>query len=229
MLTYFKASSGSSYRWQVVRVRMGPVRTIIVAAVLTMLGLGGGAIAGEQCCQAGSTHATSAPSGIMMMTLVKSGSIARLKDYLATPGVSINDRSDNDKALLDFAAEQNQVVIARYLLEHGAAVDAKATSVLALGVTALDRTAYFGSVDVAELLIAHGANVNPTGVAAPPRLFAASGGRMNVIKLLLLAHGADLSYLTGAGQTALSEAAAAGTWISCAGCRRAAQPPIPEH
>lgn len=153
----------------------------------------------------------------------------RLSRHLATPSVSINDRSDNDKALLDFAAEQNQVVIARYLLEHGAAVDAKATSVLALGVTALDRTAYFGSVDVAELLIAHGANVNPTGVAAPPLLFAASGGRMNVIKLLLLAHGADLSYQTGAGQTALSEAAAAGTWISCAGCRRAAQPPIPEH
>lgn len=209
MLTHFRAPSGSSYPWQVVRVRTGPVRTIIVAAMLTMLGLSGGSIAGEQCCQAGSTHATSAPSGMMMMTLVKSGSIARLKAYLATPGVSINDRSDNDKALLDFAAEQNQVVIARYLLEHGAPVDAKATNILALGVTALDRTAYFGSVDVAQLLIAHGANVNPTGVGAPPLMFAASGGRVNMLKLLL-AHGAELSYQTGAGQTALSEAAAAG-------------------
>ena len=56
--------------------------------------------------------------------LVKSGSIERLQKYLSTPGVDINDRPGTDEALLDYAAEQNQAPVARFLLDHNAHVDA---------------------------------------------------------------------------------------------------------
>jgi hypothetical protein len=56
--------------------------------------------------------------------LVKSASIERLQDYLSSPGVDVNDRPGNDEALLDYAAEQNQAPVARFLIEPDARVDA---------------------------------------------------------------------------------------------------------
>jgi hypothetical protein len=58
-----------------------------------------------------------------LVNLVREGSIEQLAAYLATPGRDINSRPDVDKALLDYAAEQNQVVVATWLLDHGAKVD----------------------------------------------------------------------------------------------------------
>jgi hypothetical protein len=55
-----------------------PKGTIFVAVVLAMLGLSESVIAGEPGCQARLTRATSAPSGVVMMKLVQSGSIASL-------------------------------------------------------------------------------------------------------------------------------------------------------
>lgn len=63
----------------------------------------------------------------MLAELVKSGSIERLQQYLSSPGVDINDRPGTDEALLDYAAEQNQAKVARFLIAHGARVYAVQT------------------------------------------------------------------------------------------------------
>jgi ankyrin repeat protein len=151
---------------------------------------------------AGATAATN------LKELVKSGSIERLQKYLSSPGVDINDRPGTDEALLDYAAEQNQVPVARFLLDHGARVDAVQNQGLDAGYTALHRAAITDAADVAQLLLAHGAEVNfhgPLGIT--PLILAASNGSRRTAEVLLN-HGADVSTPDGHSQTALSEATA---------------------
>jgi len=142
--------------------------------------------------------------------LVKSGSIERIQQYLSSPGVNINDRPGTDEALLDYAAEQNQVKVAWYLVEHGARVDAVQTQGRTAGYTALHRVAIVDAADVAEILLAHGAEVNVHGpLGITPLVLAASNGSRRTAEVLLN-HGADISTTTGHRETALSEATAHG-------------------
>ncbi len=142
--------------------------------------------------------------------LVKSGSIERLQRYLALPGVDISDRPGTDEALLDYAAEQNQAQVARFLIEHGAQVNAVQTQARNAGYTALHRAAIADSADVAELLLAHGAEVNVHGpLGITPLILAASNGSRRTAEVLLT-HGADISVPTGDRETALSDATAHG-------------------
>lgn len=151
--------------------------------------------------------AANAATAQQLAALVKGGSIPKLVAYLATRGVSINDRPDDDKALLDYAAEQNQVVIALYLLDHGALVNAEQTKGLHQGVTALDRAAFFGSTGVAQLLMAHGADVNARDRGGDtPLMYAAVAGRQKMAALLL-AHGANLTEDDRRGRVAIYLAA----------------------
>ncbi len=157
-----------------------------------------------------SVASTRVPADQTFANLVKGGSIEQLQTYLSTQGVSINDRSDNDKTLLDHAAEQNQFKVAEFLIDHGASIEAKQTSGPNSGLTALHRAASADAADVAELLIAHGAVVNVHGpLGATPLILAASNGSRRTVEILLK-HGADISIRTGARQTALSEATAHG-------------------
>jgi len=140
--------------------------------------------------------------------LVGSGSIERLKKYLCTPGVDINDRPGTDEALLDYAAEQNQAKVARFLLEHGARVDATQNHGPTSGYTALHRTAVADAAEVAQLLLASGAEVNfhgPLGIT--PLILAASNGSRRTAEVLL-DHGADVSTPDGHRETALTQATA---------------------
>jgi ankyrin repeat protein len=140
--------------------------------------------------------------------LVGSGSIERLQKYLSTPGVDINDRPGTDEALLDYAAEQNQAKVARFLLEHGARVDATQNRGPTAGYTALHRAAVADAAEVAQLLIASGAEVNfhgPLGIT--PLILAASNGSRRTAEVLL-DHGADVSTPDGHRETALSQATA---------------------
>jgi formylglycine-generating enzyme required for sulfatase activity/ankyrin repeat protein len=140
--------------------------------------------------------------------LVKSGSVERLQKYLSSPGVDINDRPGADEALLDYAAEQNQAPITRFLLEHGARVDAVQNQGRNAGYTALHRAAIADAAEVAELLLAHGAEVNFHGpLSITPLILAASNGSRRTAEVLLN-HGADISVPTGHRETALSEATA---------------------
>lgn len=149
-----------------------------------------------------------ATAAATLQELVKSGSIDRLQKYLSSPGFDINDRPGTDEALLDYAAEQNQVPVARFLLDHGARVDAVQTQGQNRGFTALHRAAISDAADVAQLLLAHGAEVNfhgPLGIT--PLILAASNGSGRSAQVLL-DHGADVLTADGHSETALSAATA---------------------
>ena len=140
--------------------------------------------------------------------LVRSGSIERLQNYLSKPGVDINDRPGTDEALLDYAAEQNQAKIARFLLEHGARVDATQNHGPTAGYTALHRAAIADAAEVAQLLLASGAEVNFHGpLGTTPLMLAASNGSRRTAEVLL-DHGADVSTPDGHRETALTQATA---------------------
>jgi len=143
-----------------------------------------------------------------LQELVKSGSIDRLQKYLSSPGTDINDRPGTDEALLDYAAEQNQVPVARFLLDHGAHVDAMQNQGQNRGLTALHRAAIADAADVAQLLLAHGAEVNFHGpLGTTPLILAALNGSGRTAQVLL-DHGADVLTADGHRETALSAATA---------------------
>jgi hypothetical protein len=143
-----------------------------------------------------------------LQELVKSGSIDRLRKYLSSPGVDINDRPGTDEALLDYAAEQNQLPVARFLLDHDAHVDAMQNQGQNRGLTALHRAAIADAADVAQLLLAHGAEVNFHGpLGTTPLILAALNGSGRTAQVLL-DHGADVLTADGHRETALSAATA---------------------
>jgi hypothetical protein len=143
-----------------------------------------------------------------LQELVKSGSIDRLQKYLSSPGTDINDRPGSDEALLDYAAELNQVPIARFLLDHNAHVDAMQNQGQNGGLTALHRAAISDAADVAQLLLAHGAEVNFHGpLGTTPLILAALNGSGRTAQVLL-DHGADVLTADGHRETALSAATA---------------------
>jgi ankyrin repeat protein len=171
-------------------------------------GRGGFAIAVIGWCL-GASVALGASSEALV-ALVNSGDIGKLKAYLSMPGVNVNDRSENDQSLLDYAAEQNQTVVTRFLIDNGARVDAFQTQGPNRGLTPLHRAAMADAADVAELLLAHGAEVNVRGpLGITPLILAASNGSRRTAEILL-SHGADISVPTGHRETALSEATAHG-------------------
>jgi ankyrin repeat protein len=148
------------------------------------------------------------PKDADFIAIVTRGSVARLQNYLQTADVKVNDRSDMDKSLLDHAAELNQLEIARYLIEHGAKVDAAQTQGPDRGLAPLHRAAAADAAEVASVLMANGATVNyhgPLGIT--PLIIAAAHGSLRTTTLLL-DHGADIPTATGNGRTALSEATA---------------------
>jgi ankyrin repeat protein len=145
-----------------------------------------------------------------LVTLVREGSIEKLAAYLAAPGADINARPDVDKALLDYAAEQNQIAVATWLLDHGANVNGEQQTGRHVGLTALHRAAFFDSFEVAQLLIARGADVNANrSRGSTPLFYAASGGHGRIVELLLR-NGADIQVRAAAGTTAVSTAAQQG-------------------
>jgi ankyrin repeat protein/uncharacterized protein YecT (DUF1311 family) len=152
--------------------------------------------------------AAGAAAAARLVQLVRSGSIARLQQYLATPGVDVNARPGTDEALLDYAAEQNQAAIAQFLIAHGANVNAVQHEGPNAGYSALHRAAIVDAAEVASVLLANGAVVNihgPLGVT--PLILAASHGSLRTVKVLL-EHGADVLTADGHGETALSVAKA---------------------
>ncbi len=149
-----------------------------------------------------------------LVTLVREGSVEQLAAYLSTPGANINARPNarpnEDKALLDYAAELNKVAVATWLLDHGANVDGAQQQGLRVGLTALHRAAFFNSFEVAQVLIARGADVNANrSRGMTPLFYAASAGHHRIVELLLQ-NGADIEARAARQTTALSTAAQQG-------------------
>jgi ankyrin repeat protein/uncharacterized protein YecT (DUF1311 family) len=145
-----------------------------------------------------------------LMALVESQDLEQIGAYLAQPGVGINDRPNDYKTLLDFAAEKNRVNVTRYLIEHGADLNATPQNQEVArqpppGVTALGRAAYFNSIEVMDLLLEHGAEVNSPPGRPSALIYGAKQGNLQAVEVLV-AHGANINQEFGVHQTAISEA-----------------------
>jgi ankyrin repeat protein len=113
------------------------------------------------------------------------------------------------------------------LLRWGANVDLRN----AQGATALHDAALAGKLDVVQLLVEKGANVNAKDneSGATPLHHAASWGRTEVVTFLL-ENGADASIRTKGGDTALESAVVAGQKEVAELLRRAPRPsPLHPH
>jgi hypothetical protein len=143
------------------------------------------------------------------------GPLDNLEAYLSRPGIDINERKANSETLLDVAADRNKTAAIRYLLDHGADIDASpGQGNRYLGNTALYHAAYMNSMEVAEVLISRGAKVDSHqeayGSHTPtPLCAAASQGHLQMVDMLL-SHGAAVDAEFGVHQTPLSEALAHG-------------------
>lgn len=143
------------------------------------------------------------------------GPLDNLAVYLSRPGIEVNGRNAKFETLLDVAADHNKTLAAKFLLDHGADIEASpGQSTRFHGNTALFHAAFLNSVDVAELLIARGANVDSRPKASDPHTptplcAAASQGNLQMV-VLLLNHGAEADAEFGVHQTPLSEALAHG-------------------
>ncbi len=133
-----------------------------------------------------------------------SGDVEKVKIMLkSNPGLISSRNPRGDTPL--FHARDNET--AEVLLTYKP--DVNATNFF--GETALLHTLHIGRAGVAELLLAHGANVNLTAMDSSP-LYATmmSCGKRTAPHLteLLLAHGADVNFKSGiGGKTALHWAA----------------------
>lgn len=108
------------------------------------------------------------------------------------------------KTLQD-AAEKGDVAAARYLLQHGAVVDAPIGK---YHLTALAFAAANDAFGVVKLLVAHHANVNARSTGGnTPLMYGAGGGAHATTISFLLQHGADAAAKDAAGVTALHFAA----------------------
>jgi len=95
-------------------------------------------------------------AAVSTCTGVLLGNAGLVKDALAADRLVVNERGAHDISILGYTAYANeQPAIAEMLLKAGANVQAKA-----LGVTALHLAAQKGYVELAEVLIGHGADVN---------------------------------------------------------------------
>jgi ankyrin repeat protein/uncharacterized protein YecT (DUF1311 family) len=147
--------------------------------------------------------------GEHLLALVESQDLDKISAYLAQPGVGIDDRPDDFKTLLDFAAERNQVKVAQYLIDHGADVNATPQGKHAFsnpaGTTPLCRAAYFNALETLDLLIRRGAEVNSLPGRASAIIYAAKMGNLKAVEMLL-GHGANINQSFGVNQTAIGEA-----------------------
>ena len=155
------------------------------------------------------------------------GDLGKVRGLLARQSSLINARASWDETALGAAAHVGNIEIAQFLLSVGAPLDICTAAMLGLearvaaflaadsslahaqgahGLPALFYPAIRGHVAVAELLLAHGADVNAVG-GAP--LHGAVGFNQPAMVEWMLAHGAAVN-ATREGKTPLAIALAQG-------------------
>lgn len=128
------------------------------------------------------------------------GRLEELKHLLAEMPSRANSRSPDRLSALHLAARFDRREAVGILLNNGANVNEASNDAR---LTPLHSAA---SVPVAELLLAHGADVNAqAGNGGTALLFAAAAGNLEMVRCLL-AHGAETDRKTVAGQTAWATA-----------------------
>jgi len=128
--------------------------------------------------------------------------------WLIQRGAAIQHTADGRCSVLTLAAKRNDVKVVQELLTRRIPVDV-ATNIC---VTPLMAAAVEGATEAAQILIAHGADVNwcdPNLTKPTILLKAAFFGHLPVVKLLV-DHGADVEVADSNGNTALMAAACGG-------------------
>jgi len=125
-----------------------------------------------------------------------------VKFFLAS-NYDINQFNDDNFSPLMFAVIKNNLSLVRLLLERGASVNLKTPT---NNFVAISRAIYLDTTDVLELLIEYGANVNHQSPGGEPLLiYAMRDYQLDAMKVLLAA-GADVSYIGNDGWSVLHQA-----------------------
>lgn len=130
------------------------------------------------------------------------GNLERAKELVERNPALAQAFSPDGFPVVALAAVFGHLAVTRYLVEHGADLNASATN--GSGYNALTGAVASGHTEIARWLLEHGANPNYRyGVGYSPFLTAAANGHLEIVKLLL-AHGADANTTTNDGKSALT-------------------------
>jgi ankyrin repeat protein len=135
----------------------------------------------------------------ILFAATDSGDLTLVKSILSEKNYLVDDRDDFGCTPLQIAAQKNHRDVAVYLLDSGADVNARNKD----GYTALH---FVTSKEMAELLIARGADVNiPDNYGLIPIHNAVLEGYHDIVECLIL-NGADINYVENKGFTPLKMA-----------------------
>jgi len=149
------------------------------------------------------------------VTSAEAEEIARIRDLIRNSPDLINAKTDGSTPLHE-AAAKGQLVVARYLLENGADVNARgrfgadANGQSRNDVTPLFRAALSGHRVMVELLLAHGAEVDAANSEGETALHAAAHAGFKGVAEVLLARHANPNARQQFGRTPLHHAAEKG-------------------
>ena len=132
---------------------------------------------------------------------VKSGDRAKIAKFLKNKKLDVDVVDEDGKSALIIAVENNDVEVAKLLLEHGANVNFQEDN--EVGNTPLICAAKqsYGDIEMMKLLLEHGADVNLQNKRGKTPLMYA--GAFFEPASLLLEHGADMNIKDNKGNTVL--------------------------
>ncbi|MQL78698.1 hypothetical protein Taro_011133 [Colocasia esculenta] len=121
-------------------------------------------------------------------------------------GMGVDIRDEDGETPLIHASRQGHSLTAKYLLEHGG--DPSASS--ELGATPLHHAAGTGNIELLNILLAKGVDVDSHSESGTPLIWAAGHGQQDALKVLL-EHGANPNARTEDDITPLLSSVAAGS------------------
>jgi uncharacterized protein len=128
-----------------------------------------------------------------------------LASKLISQGSDPNQKDENGTTPLMTACRFSEVEIARFLINHGATINQPRSP--KGRTTLMVACAYYSGINIVQLLVEKGADVNLTADDGSTALMLASGSEKLDVVNFLLAHGANASMKDKAGKTALDFAA----------------------
>jgi uncharacterized protein len=129
------------------------------------------------------------------------GQLNRVKELVERDPGAAKSNSPDGFPVIALAATFGHLLVARYLFEKGADVNAAATN--GTGYNALTGSVTSGHQEIVAWLLENGANPNYRyGPGYSPLLAAAANGHLEIVKLLLQ-HGADPQAKANDGKTAI--------------------------
>ena len=146
-------------------------------------------------------HSSNGPNASCedLRSVAASGLVSEVESTLQTEPDLVKCRGLRGFTPLHTAADKDQTEVVRFLIEHGAEINARTDA----GDTPLHWAAFDDKVNAAKLLLAEGAEINPKDKDGnTPLHWAAARGNVEMTELLI-AHGADLKTKTRFGCTPL--------------------------